>query len=177
MLSSDWDEPLPVQSEEAWREFLKALPALRQIQIPRYMGLTTTSQSVEVHGFSDASERAYAAVVYLQVQEATDNVQVHLISAKTKVAPLKQLSLPRLELSGAHLLTRLVAHLLSTLALRIDGVHLWTDALVALGWIQSPSSRWQTYVANRVADIQRTLPQAHWRHVSGQENPCCLGIN
>ncbi|XP_076686123.1 uncharacterized protein LOC143378276 [Andrena cerasifolii] len=170
-LTTDWDEALPVQSEDAWREFLKALPALRQIQIPRCMGLTSTNQSVEVHGFSDASERAYSAVAYLRVHDSSGDIQIHLISAKTKVAPLKKLSLPRLELSGAHLLTRLVAHLLSTLALRINGVHLWTDALVALGWIQAPSSRWQTYVANRVADIQRTLPQAHWHHVSGQDNP------
>ena len=64
-----------------------------------------------------------------------------------------------------------MAHLLATLSFKIDGVHLWTGALVVLGWIQAPSSRWQTYVANRVADIQRTLPQAHWHHVQGQDNP------
>ena len=100
-LTTDWDEPLVEKSENEWREFMTSLPALRRIQIPRCMGLTSTSQSVDVHGFSDASERAYSAVAYLRVQDASGDVQIHLISAKTKVAPLKQQSLPRLELSGA----------------------------------------------------------------------------
>ena len=87
----------PGKSEDEWSEFMKTLPALRQIQIPRGLGLTSTSQSVEIHGFSDASERAYAAVVYLRVRNESGDVRIHFISAKTNVAPLKHLSLPRLE--------------------------------------------------------------------------------
>ena len=81
-LATDWDETLPGEIEDEWREFLTALPALRQIQIPRCLGLKPTCQLVEVHGFSDASERAYAAVAYLRVQDESGAVQIQLISAK-----------------------------------------------------------------------------------------------
>ncbi|XP_025267293.1 uncharacterized protein LOC112638911 [Camponotus floridanus] len=147
----EWDAPLDDVSASACVAFHAQIPALEQIRVPRWINLNPSCTRVEVHGFSDASERA-------------------LVTAKTKITPLKQVSLPRLELSAAVLLCRLAKHAMEILDLTAP-LHLWTDSTVALGWIRGHPSRWQTYVANRVSEIQRTTPQAAWHHVPGQDNP------
>ncbi|XP_029175532.1 uncharacterized protein LOC114943993 [Nylanderia fulva] len=126
---------------------------------------------LEVHGFADASERAYAAVVYLRTRGVEGERRVFLLQAKTKVAPAQPVSLPRLELCAAALLAKLTAHVVKVMDIASAPLHLWSDSTVTLAWIQSHPSRWKTYVANRVADIQRRLPNAQWHHVSGAENP------
>jgi len=93
-----------------------------------------------------------------------------LIVSKTKVAPLKRLTIPRLELSGAVLLTKLISHILEVLDLNGVSVFLWTDSSVTLTWINGPASKWKDFVQKRVVYIQETLPQARWRFVSGKEN-------
>ncbi|XP_029163428.1 uncharacterized protein LOC114934887 [Nylanderia fulva] len=113
---------------------------------------------LEVHGFADASERAYAAVVYLRTRGVEGERRVFLLQAKTKVAPAQPVSLPRLELCAAALLAKLTAHVVKVMDIASAPLHLWSDSTVTLAWIQSHPSRWKTYVANRVADIQRRLP-------------------
>ncbi|KMQ91672.1 gag-pol protein [Lasius niger] len=126
---------------------------------------------LQPHGFADASERAYATVVYLRTESSSGEVEVRLAAAKTKVAPLKQVTLPRLELCAAALLARLVAHIHSILGTRKASLHLWSDSTVALGWIRAHPASWKTYVANRLSEIQTSLPDACWHHVPGRDNP------
>lgn len=125
---------------------------------------------MELHGFADASERAYVAVLYLRTATEGD-VRVSLLMAKTKVAPLKRVSIPRLELCAASLLATIAVHALAVLQMRTIPVHLWTDSTVTLGWIQGHPCKWTTFVANRVAEIQRVLPSAQWHHIAGENNP------
>lgn len=126
---------------------------------------------VSLHGFSDASERAYAAAVYVRGEGPTDQHSARLLVAKTKVAPVKPVSIPRLELCGAVLLARLLRRTAAGLGLTGVKVHAWTDARVVLAWIRSDPSRWKPFVANHVATIQELIPAESWSYVPSQDNP------
>ncbi|XP_025262213.1 uncharacterized protein LOC112637209 [Camponotus floridanus] len=165
----DWDSPLPAEDAQSWQRLLSELHLLEHLRIRRWLGVIQQDPTVEIHGFADASERGYAAVVYLRVS-STEETSIHLLAAKSKVAPIKPVTLPRLELCAASLLTNLVHHLRSSLEVSAP-VYLWSDSKVVLHWIKGHASRWKTYVANRVSLIQKRLPEAQWRHVPGQENP------
>ena len=111
-----------------------------------------------------------SAVVYLKVTSGID-ITISFVCAKTKVAPLKSVTIPRLELTAATLLARLSRYVSTTLNLTTCPVYLWTDSNVALTWIFSHPSRWKNFVRNRVSLIQELLPQAKWMFISGKENP------
>lgn len=96
-----------------------------------------------------------------------------LVCAKTKVAPLKRVTIPRLELLAAVLLVRQVLVIRKTLELLQAPIHLWTDSTVALTWIKSHPCRWKEFVRNRITIIQE-LSNSRWHHVPGTENPVDL---
>lgn len=170
MRQLDWDSPLPPVDEQLWRRLLNDLPLLENLRVDRWLGTDDHNTHVELHGFADASERAYAAVVYLRISGRTSTT-IRLLAAKTKVAPIKPVSLPRLELCAAVLLTNLTLHLRKALHLVSAPVFLWSDSRVTIQWIQGHASRWKTFVANRVSHIQVQFPEARWQHVSGRDNP------
>lgn len=143
------------------------------LSIPRWFGTDASALAVELHGFSDASQNAIAAVIYLRVLHDVGTARVFLVSAKTKVAPLKHMSIPRFELSAAALLVRQVLNLREVLTLNRAPTHLWTNSTVALMWIKGHPSRWKDFVRNRVAFIQE-LSNCRWHHVPGPENPADL---
>ena len=166
---TDWDEPPPTHIQSRWYQFKQDLPALEKIRIPRCFQ-PMAADSLQLHGFCDASEKAYAAVVYVRANLHT-GVTVSLISAKTKAAPVKPVSLPRLELCGALLLAELIESVQEALQLPFTSINAWTDSTIVLSWLNSNPSRWKTFVANRVCKIQEILSPSQWNHVSGLENP------
>ena len=102
----EWDNPVPPPIKEEWMLWQSQLKYLRQVHIPRcYFPKQTQIVSFQIHRFSDASESTYAGVVYFQMTDRDGAVYTSLIISKTKVAPIKRLTIPRLELCGAHLLT------------------------------------------------------------------------
>lgn len=162
---------LPQEIAEQWTTLQNSICCLRSLHIPRWIQLNPKC-SVQLHGFCDASMAAYSAVVFLRVTAENGTVTVHNISAKTKVAPLKVISLPRLELCGAALLAKLVEDVQSAMQLS-DNVSItcWTDSTIVLAWLQAEPSRFNIFVANRISEIQRSIPATHWRHVRSQDNP------
>ena len=167
-----WDTELNEDWQVKWHQYQTELTAIHLLQIPRFV--TQLNSEIEIHGFSDASEKAYCAAVYIRSESSSGDIKVRLVAAKTKVAPIKLLSLPRLELCGAYLLANLVNYV--KCALKINSkVTGWTDSSVVLRWLQSYPARWKTFVANRVAAIQENIPSESWRHISGEENPSDLG--
>ncbi|XP_024869009.1 uncharacterized protein LOC112452827 [Temnothorax curvispinosus] len=125
---------------------------------------TWSTSSVEFHGFSDTSQLAMAAVVFITVH-GSNGATISLMCSKTKVAPLKRLTIPRLELTAAQLLSRLMPYVQATLKLNVTATHLWTDSVVTLTWIKSHASRWKDFVRNRVSQIQELTANAHWKYV------------
>lgn len=171
----DWDDAIPQSTLTTWLSFLDHLPELDSIKIPRWLGLKATWKT-ELHCFADASESAYAAVVYARTIRLNGQVTICLIQSKTRVAPLKKLTVPRLELCGAHLVSKLAETILIELKPQVTTCHFWTDSSVVLAWLEKPSSRLKTFVANRVAAIQhKTIDKGFkWRWVPGENNPADL---
>ncbi|CAD6210186.1 GSCOCG00010884001-RA-CDS [Cotesia congregata] len=112
-----------------------------------------------------------AAVVYLRVTDEEGNSTITLVCSKTKVAPIKRLTIPRLELSAAVLLSKLMRHVQLTLELQDIPVFLWTDSSITLAWVKSNPMKWKEYVGNRVAAIHQATPNANWRYTTGKLNP------
>lgn len=166
----DWDDDVPESVRTQWCEYRAQLPNIEAIHIARWIGLQG-DDTFEMHGFSDASKDAYAACVYLRIMHKNGEVSVALVAAKTKVAPIKQISVPRLELNGAVLLCRLLGAVQKAMQLPRCRVAAWTDSAVVLAWLQGHANRWPTFVANRVSFIQTAMEISDWRHVPGADNP------
>ncbi|XP_053597998.1 uncharacterized protein LOC128668657 [Microplitis demolitor] len=166
-----WDDTLPPQIIHPWTTFRNELAQLSQLTIPRWLQLRSDNSQVEIHGFSDASLAAMAAAVYVKVSSPSGSSTVTLVCSKTRVAPLHRLTIPRLELSAALLLSKLITRVQTTLQLQHAPVTLWTDSSVSLAWINSDALRWKEFVKNRVQQIQQSAPDATWRFVSGKHNP------
>ena len=127
--------------------------------------------SIQLHGFCDASEDAYAGVVYFRAQDRLGNVYISLVISKTKVAPIKRLTIPRLELCGAKLLTQLLHHTQQALSIPTESVYAWTDSTIVLSWLIGNPRRFKTFVGNRVSHIMQLIPPDRWNHVRSPENP------
>lgn len=170
LLPIGWDDKVPANIDMEWHKFRNQLSECDKIKIPRWIQYSSRSQHTIMHGFADASEEAYAAVIYLCV-EIDNKIHVSFITAKTKVAPLKKITIPHLELSAAKLLADLMKKVQT--ALKIDNVLIraWTDSMVVLGWLAAPPHKWQTFVANRVSQIQEIIPPECWRHIPTKMNP------
>ncbi|KAL0860023.1 hypothetical protein ABMA27_010338 [Loxostege sticticalis] len=167
--STDWDEPLPEDIQQEWSTFQQELPTINNIALQRWIG--DTKQPIELHGFSDASEKAYGCVIYCKSFDAEGQQIIKLVAGKTKLAPLrKPPSLPRLELCGALLLSRLMKKVIESINSQTITIHGWTDSMIVMGWLQGGPSRWTTFVANRVTQITDIMPSGCWTHVKSEHN-------
>ena len=114
-----WDETVPQHIFTTWTDYVEQLPLLNEFRISRKV-LTTNPVNIQLHGFSDASEKAYGACLYLRSVDNQGKILCSLVCAKSRVAPLKSLSVPRLELCAAVLLVRLYRGTKDTLKIKLD---------------------------------------------------------
>lgn len=169
-----WDENLLPATKQQWLVFLANFPDIQTIRIPRWVKYSPWT-TIQLHGFCDSSEKAYAAVVYVRAQHSLTSFSSQLLWAKSKVAPVRPISLPRLELQGAVLLSRMARVLIDNLPfLQVEDVKLWTDSTIVLAWLSKHPSTWKTFVANRTSEILDNVPTIKWSHVSSSDNPADL---
>lgn len=125
--------------------------------------------------FSDASKKAHTGVSYPRVEYQNGKVRVHLISSKTRVAPIKSISLPRLGLSGAVVSSELLKTALGEIGIPLRQIYCWTDSTIVLSWLKKPPCTWSPFVANRVCRIQKNVGGHNWYHAKSQDYPADLG--
>ncbi len=172
-----WDDPLPSDLLLHWQEWLNHLQVLPEIRIPRCIFPTNgpAVTKLQLHVFSDASDEACAAVAYIvSFYAQEEKPSSRLLLSKAKVAPLKKLSVPRLELVAATLAVSIVSCVSRTYSIPLADCFCWSDSVNVLCWIRNDSRALSTFVGNRVAQIQRSTIIQNWRHVESSRNPADL---
>ena len=157
------------ESRSLWKSILDELKTLDSNRIPRCY-FTFKPVDVQLHGFSDASEKAYATVVYIRSRYEDGRIDVKLVASKSRVAPLHKQSIPRLELLGALILARLANELTS---LKTSFANFWTDSMTTLCWIRNERI-WKQYARSRVDEIRCLTERELWKHCPGECNPADL---
>ncbi|XP_066930927.1 uncharacterized protein [Clytia hemisphaerica] len=169
-----WDDKVPPDIACAWYGFLDALESVKIVEIDRFAFVSCNSDTlrVELHGFCDSSEILYCSVVYLRVISET-GISIFFLTSKSKVAPLKKVTIPRLELLSCVLLSDLLNNVRSALSGRIsvDATRCWSDSKVALCWIKGNRKTWKPWVENRVVSARKVVQKADWHHIPGKDNP------
>ena len=172
LLKLHWDDEISNDVQRKWEAWINSLRRASSITIPRCV-FTAHRTHFEIHGFSDASKIAVCASLYVVAYQDSTPVDHNILVAKARVAP-KDMSIPRLELIGAHTLAKLQNNVSKTLTcFPITAYHNWVDSITVLFWLGN-RGEWSTFVRNRVKKISE-LTDAVWRHVPTTENPSDLG--
>lgn len=168
---SMWDEAINSDLANYWKSWLEILPRVELLKIPRWYGYSSRVKHVDLHVFTDASNEAYAAGVYIRFRDPDINqIIVRLVTAKSRVAPLKYMSIPRLELMGAVIGARLTETLKTSLKIPIRKTTFWSDSTCVLAWIHSDHRKYRPYVAARIGEILETTSASDWRYVPTGQN-------
>ena len=157
-IMSDWDEI------SRWKYCLRKLQSVQRLRINRCLSpaaLEGIAKS-ELHAFNDASEFDYGATVYLRVFSRDGGVKCSLLMAKSRVAPLKSVTIPRMELAGAVLSVKLVNFVKEELAIPLNSETFWTASVVVLHFIRNRSTRFDVYTSNRLSFIREYSQVEQW---------------
>lgn len=166
-----WDERITPELTNEWRNWLKGIQDVANYSIPRcYSPNLLASDEIELHVFADAGENAFCATAFLRFRTPSDTFEIAFVSGKSKVAPQKALSIPRLELQGAVMASRLATSIKKELNLQISKTHFWTDSRTVVGWIRSDHRRYSPFVAHRVSEILDSTTIEQWRWVPSKDN-------
>lgn len=173
-----WDVPISDTSIiTQFNKFLSLLTEAAHLRVPRYLFNQKIITSCSLHGFCDASQKAYGGCLYLVAIYADNSRSSRLITAKSRVNPLKiTLTIPKLELCAMELLSTLARRIAQILciSLHISSINLWSDSQVALSWVKRSSNDFSPFVARRVLTIQNNSKEFIWRHVKSDLNPADL---
>nr|XP_055045825.1 uncharacterized protein LOC129431793 [Misgurnus anguillicaudatus] len=170
---SGWDDPLSDELRLRWERWKRDLNDLQKVDVPRTYAPTDFGNPVEaeLHHFSDASTYGYGQCSYLRLKNKKGNVHCAMVMAKSRVAPLKPVTVPRLELAAAVVSVGMSSVLKTELDYTFIKEMFWTDSKVVLGYISNEARRFHTFVANRVQRIRHNTTVEQWRYVPTKENP------
>lgn len=170
----NWDEPLPEDICARWKIWFDELLKVESLRIPRnYSKNLLKARCVDLHVFTDASERVYAAVGYIRIVYE-NNVELCLVTGKTKLASQKAsktLTINRMELQGALLGTRLATMITKEHSIQFKSITFWSDSQTVLSWLRSETISFKPFVANRISEILDVSQAKQWRHVGTKDNP------
>lgn len=137
-----------------WSNYVTDIQLLDKFCVQRRVITNNIDTEIQLHGFCDESERAYGACVYIRSTESNNVTQTQLLCAKSKVAPLKVISIPRLELCGAQLLAQLISKIKTALDIKTCKIYYWTDSSIVLHWLKATNKKLPVFVAHKVGEIQ-----------------------
>lgn len=167
-----WDDDLPEQVKRRWADWLTELPKLTGFRVDRCIkpaGFGGHAHA-QLHHFTDASEGAYGTASYLLLKNERNQVHCVLMMGKARVAPLKQPTIPRMEPTAATVAVKMDKVLRRELQLELADSVFWTDSTAVLKYLQNETTRFCTFVANRVATILKDSTVEQWRHVPTTKN-------
>jgi len=170
----DWDENLPEDLRIKWIKLCEEIEQLSEIGIPRNCLQGCSDGKVEVHVFCDASPKAYGAVAYLRYFDKSRKCRVSFIMSKSRVAPLKKLTLPSLELMAIVVGAKMGKYIKGIYNDLVDKFVFWTDSLITLYWVKGCAKRWKQFVSNRVLEVQENSDPKSWFYCPTGENPADL---
>ena len=175
-LKIGWKEELSEELNKKWVDWLHTLSSLTLVRFSRCVKPSHYDDAfMELHIFCDASERAYGCSLYLRCVNKFGNIHISLICSKNKLAPLKTMRIPRLELQASHLAAKMDHNVRTELSqLTLGQSTFWSDSTIVLAYIKNTSTRYQVFVANRVSFILDRTSASQWHHISGKENPADL---
>jgi len=169
----DWDSEISVDDCTRWQTWLSDLPKLGQFSFKRCIKPQGFDNivSTQIHHFSDSSESAYGCASYVRYKNSDGQLHCSLLFGKSRLVPLKQITIPRLELATAALSVRSSKMLKKELEISVDNHTFWTDSTTVLNYVNLDSRRFKTYVANRVAYIRDATSSSQWKYVNTSCNP------
>ena len=177
-----WDEPVSKKVLEDWEKWKTSVKQLSDVNIDRCFRKKDCKKikHSSIHHFSDASETGYGVVTYIRSVNQLGEIFCNLVMARSRVAPLKFTSIPRLELTAATLTVKLAVQLRKELDVEIHEEVFWTDSKVVLGYIQNTTKWFKIFVANHIHQIKGNSDVLQWHYIPTKENPadnCSRGLN
>lgn len=171
-IKKTWDEEVPPEIKEDFLKYINNLSKLSDFTVPRNYVNFFDAYSIKLFGFCDAYKEVCAAVIYALDPRNKDSLST-LVGTKTKIAPIKELEIPRLELVAAELLAKFVNRIARTFKIPDSSIKLYSDSKVVLSWIARPSKPWKKFVKNRVNVIVNKLPLPieKWNYINTKQNP------
>ena len=119
--------------------------------------------------FAEASQEAFGACAYIRAKKDDDTLGVKFVAAKSRVAPIKQLTIPCLELQAAVLANRLAKSIQEESRLQFTDVKFFTDSTITLAWIRNSSRSFKPFVSSREGEIQSTTDPNQWNHIPSED--------
>ena len=170
---SEWDAEISGTDLRRWQQWLYDLPKLKELFIDRCLKPIDFGavSCIQLHYFADASEQGYGIVVYIRFTNREGRVHCQLLLSKARVAPSKKTTIPRMELTAATIAVKIHRKLQDLWNLRADLIFFWTDSMSVLRYINNETTRFHTFVANRITVIREGSECSQWKYVSSKQNP------